>query len=294
MHITSVAEARPYLRDLWAGHGKIGSIHTLGALHAGHAKLISISAQENDHTIVTIYPNKIQLFPGSVYDHNLSDDVALSFAHGATAVISARDEEMYPSDYCTFLDQGDRYRQLNSSVFGFATRGQVTGAIRWICLTRPHRSYFGMKDIEQALMVERAARDLMIDCEIRHVPCIRLRSSQAPISSRLRKLDSARLAEVGSVYEALESGRLMVFSGETKANAVVSAMRDFLEGRLKTFRVVYVTAVDVESFLPLDTLQVPFILHCYITDGETHHFDGLCIRTSTELESSPEVIWLEH
>jgi pantoate--beta-alanine ligase len=293
IHVRSVAEAKPLLRDLWGSGETVGSIHTLGALHLGHAHLVEQSARENRHTVVTVYPNRIQLFPGSRYVYDLEEDVELARAHGATLVISTTDAEMYPSEYRTFIDQGAAHRRLNSSVFEYATRGQVTGAIRWICLTRPTRSYFGMKDIEQALMVERAVVDLLIPCEIRHYPCIRFRETRAPISSRLQGLPLERLREVGRVYEALEAGRQLILDGETDPRAVLAEMRRSLEPYLKTFKVVYLTAVDVSEFAPMERLILPLILHCAITDGRITHFDGLCIRTKEELRHSPEVVWID-
>ena len=87
-HLRSVADARPFLRRLWASGHTIGSVHTLGALHAAHGELIKRSATENDQTIVTIYPNKIQLFPGTTYQYDLAADVDLAERCGATVVIS--------------------------------------------------------------------------------------------------------------------------------------------------------------------------------------------------------------
>lgn len=292
LHVKSVEEARPVLRELWATGKSIGSVHTLGALHAAHGEVIKRSAAENDHTIVTVYPNRIQLFPGSVYQYDLEADLALAESCGATMVISSDDEEMYPPEYATFIDQGEAHRRLNSSVFDFASRGQVTGAIRWISLCRPTASYFGMKDIEQSLLVQRAVRDLLIDCEIRHVPCVRTAGTGVPVSSRLRCLPPERLVEIGSVYTALEAGRQMVHSGVHNADAVINRMRAMLDKSLSTFQVVYVTIVDVAQFTPLSGVEIPFILHCAVTDGELHHFDGLCIRTPEELANAPEVIWL--
>jgi pantoate--beta-alanine ligase len=292
MHVRSVKEAREVLRELWKRGESIGSIHTLGALHEGHARLIELSAEENLNTIVTIYPNKIQLFPGSRYVYDLEEDAAFATRRGATLVISSNDDEMYPPEYCTYIDQLERHHQLNSSIFPYATRGQVTGAIRWISLTRPTRSYFGMKDIEQALMVERAVADLMIDCEIRHVPCIRYRNG-VPISSRLVALESSRFDEVGNTYAALQQGRFLALHGETSACAIVESMRSLLEERLRTFRIVYTTVVDANTFQPIELVRIPFILHCAVTDGKIYHFDGFCARTRLELEQGPEVIWLD-
>lgn len=293
VHLRSVAESRPFLRELWRSGQTIGSIHTLGALHVAHGELIKQSAAENEQTIVTIYPNKIQLFPGSVYQYDLDADIALAERCGATVVISSDDAEMYPAEYATYIDQGARASRLNSSVFDFASRGQVTGAIRWISLCRPTASYFGMKDIEQSLLVQRAARDLLIDCDIRHVPCVRVRETGVPVSSRLRFLSEERLREVGGVYHALEAGRRLIHAGETRAQAVLHAVRAELDAVLATFKVIYLTVVDAAKFAPLERVELPFVLHCAITDGTLTHFDGLCIRAPQELESSPAVIWLD-
>lgn len=293
VYLASVTEARPYLRELWRSGQTVGSVHTLGALHAAHGELIKRSAAENDQTIVTVYPNKIQLFPGSIYQHDLNADTALAERCGATIVISSEDAEMYPPDYATYIDQGARAQRLNSSVFDYASRGQVTGAIRWISLCRPTVSYFGMKDIEQSLLIQRAVRDLLIDCDIRHVPCVRVRDTGVPVSSRLRFLPPERLQEVGAVYHALNTGRAAIRAGETHHDKVIGAVRDHLEDALTTFRLVYLTVVDTEEFTPQERVELPFILHCAITDDTLTHFDGLCIRTYQELESSPEVIWLD-
>jgi pantoate--beta-alanine ligase len=293
IHLRSVAEARPFLRDLWRTGQTVGSVHTLGALHVAHGELIKRSAAENEQTIVTVYPNAIQLFPGSVYQYDLDEDIALAEACGATVVISSDDGEMYPPGYTTFIDQRPAASRLNSSVFDYASRGQVTGAIRWISLCRPTASYFGMKDIEQSLLVKRAVADLLIDCEIRHVPCVRIRETGVPVSSRLRFLPPDRLREVGAVYEMLERGRAMIAAGERDSEAVVTALRSHITSVLRTFDLVYLTLVDAATFAPVERINIPFVLHCAISDGTLTHFDGLCIQSEDELQSGPDVIWLD-
>lgn len=293
-HLRSVAESRPYLRKLWRAGGTIGSVHTLGALHRAHGELIRRSAIDNNDTIVTIYPNKIQLFPGSVYEYDLDQDVELAHSYGASVVISSTDAEMYPGTYSTYIDQEPAAKRLNSSVFDFASRGQVTGAIRWISLCRPTATYFGMKDIEQSLLVQRAVRDLLIDCEVRHVPCVRDRSTGVPVSSRLAGLPPDRLQEVGAVYRALDRGRQRVAQGETDAHVVVQSVRQDIQTALSTFEILYVTAVDAAEFAPLrDLRRPPFVLHCAISDGVLTHFDGLPILDERDLAESPDVIWVD-
>ena len=59
----SLKEAKEGLNELHKQGKTIGSIHTLGALHIGHGKLIELSAKENDCTVISIYPNVAQLAP---------------------------------------------------------------------------------------------------------------------------------------------------------------------------------------------------------------------------------------
>lgn len=61
----SLDEAKKGLKQLHKEGRTIGSIHTLGALHIGHGKLIELSSQENDCTVISIYPNVKQLAPGA-------------------------------------------------------------------------------------------------------------------------------------------------------------------------------------------------------------------------------------
>lgn len=294
-HLASVEAARPVLRQLWREGRTIGTVHTLGALHRAHAELIRRAAAENDVAIVTVYPNRIQLFPGSIYEYDLAEDCDLAFANGARIVISSQDAEMYPAGYATTLDQGPAQRRLNSSVFDFATRGQVTGAIRWISLTRPTRTYFGLKDIEQALLVERAVRDLLIDCQVRHVPCVRTPAG-VPISSRLRALDPDCLAEVAGVHAALQSARELVAAGQRDPAAVAAHLEGRIRDRLRTFELVYATVVDAAEFADLGLsgrVALPFVLHACVRRGGLHHFDGLLVRSERDLAEGPETIWIE-
>lgn len=149
-----------------------------------------------------------------------------------------------------------------------------------------------MKDIEQSLLVARAVEDLLIDCDIRHVPCVRDTQTAVPVSSRLRFLPPERLQEVGAVYHALELGRLAILAGQTKSATILAEIRERLEPQLSTFKIAYLTLVDADDFGPIDEARLPFILHCAITDGTLNHFDGLCIRTDEELQNSPAVIWI--
>lgn len=290
-HLPSLAAARPALRELHAQGGSIGSIHTLGALHAGHARVIEMAAAENDHVVVSVYPNRAQLAPGSRYAYDLEADIAFAGEHGATHVISSHDEEIYPAAYRTFLRQEPAMNRLDAVAVDYLYPGMITMSVRWILFVRPHRTYWGLKDIGQTILVRRALEDLLVDVELREVPCVRYRSG-IPISSRLLRLDRDALVEVQKVHRALEGARVAVAEGETSAAAVLDGVRADLSA-LERFRIAYAQLVSPVDFAVLQEVTVPFILHVAITDGTIFHFDGHLIRSHEELRDGAPVVWLD-
>ncbi|HET6583350.1 MAG TPA: pantoate--beta-alanine ligase [Nannocystaceae bacterium] len=288
--LDGLVAARAAMRDLWRSGRSIGSVHTLGALHDGHARVIALAARENDEVVVSVYPNRAQLAPGTRYRHDVDRDVALAFDHGATNVITTNDAEAYPPEFGTFLDQGDRTQRLDGTVVPFLFRGMITMCIRWMNFVRPTRAYWGLKDIGQTLLVRRALADLWIDTEVREVPCVRFRSG-VPISSRLLDLDRESLAEVASVYRALDAGRAAIAAGERSSARVIAAMTDALA--LRKFRVLYVKLAEPAQFHEPEVVpDGDVVLHIVVTNGTINHFDGFLLRSDDDRRSGPEWIWL--
>jgi pantoate--beta-alanine ligase len=293
IHYTSLAAAADFLYELKKGNQTLGTIHTLGALHDGHGALIKQSSIENDHTIVTIYPNKIQLIPGSRYIYNLEEDVEFAFQNGATAVISSTDEEMFPQGYKTFIDQGEAQTKLAGSVLPKDTiKGMITGCIRWINFTQPDKCYFGLKDIEQSVLVKRAVSDLLIKCDIVLVPCVRFRNG-VPISSRLMSVPEDILQDVSELYKILNAARISIFNGETNSENVIDQITSELKKNLKHFTVLTVVIADGNDFQNILKITLPFVIRVGITYENVKHFDGLLISTEDELANGCKVIWLD-
>jgi pantoate--beta-alanine ligase len=293
-HLPTLSAARPVLRDLWRSGDSIGSVHSLGALHIGHGKVIEAAAKDNKHVIVTVYPNKIQLAPGSTYRYNLERDVDFAFSCGATHVISSRDDEMFSSGFCTFIDQQPMHSRLDATQVPYIFRGMITGCLRWISFCRPTRSYWGLKDIGQYLLVRRAVKDLLIDSEVVPVPCVRFRNG-VPISSRLYGLPPSQLHDLQGVYQVLQTARELIGSGETNSNKIVKSMLSSYDKLSSgSFKVGYVKVVCAETFEDLETIKIPFVIHMVVTNGTINCFDGVLVRDDTDLHSGPPVIWLDH
>lgn len=286
-------EALHGIRTLKGTGKSIGSVHSLGDLHIGHAKLIEQAAAENDFVIVTIYPNKEQLSTTHkyVYDPDRDCDYAASF--GATHLITMDESEIYQPDYCTFLSQGEIYGRLDGIVMPTIFKGMITMSVRWIVFTRPNRTYFGLKDIAQYLLVRQAVKDFMIDTEVIAVPCVRYRSGIA-ISSRLMRLQREKLEEFQRAYQTLEKGRKIIASGVTKAETIISEMRSFLNPEsFRFFTLKYIKLADPMDLTEPEVVSLPIIMHIVLSDEDKNYFEGYLIQTQQELMEGPATIWLE-
>lgn len=290
----SLEEARVGLKKLHGENKTIGSIHTLGALHIGHGKLIELSALENDYTIVSIYPNIAQLAPGSKYEYDLEKDCKFAEEHGATHIICPKTEEIYPDDFRTYLDQGECYNRLNGTAVPYLFKGMITMSVRWILFTRPTRTYWGLKDIGQTILVKRALKDLFQDdIIVREVPCVRYKSGIA-ISSRLMNLPEDKIKEFERLHHACEKGRIALLNGETKSENIKKIIMDEIDEKtMEHFKINYVKIAKPLDFEEPDEITLPIIFHVDLTDGNKMYFDGLFIRNEEELKNGTPIIWLD-
>lgn len=290
----SLADARKGLKELHKQGKTIGSIHTLGALHIGHAQLIELSAKENECTVISIYPNVAQLAPGSKYEYDIDKDCKFAEEHGATHIICPKTEEIYPDDFRTYLDQGECYQRLNGVAVPYLFKGMITMSVRWILFTRPTRTYWGLKDIGQVILVERALKDLFQDdIVVREVPTVRYKSGIA-ISSRLMNLPEKKIKEFKRLSDACQEGRKAILAGETKAQKVKDIMTEYLTKEpMKYFDVEYIKIAKPLDFTEPEEITLPIIFHIDLTDGKKRYFDGLFIRNEEELRNGPPVIWLD-
>ena len=290
----SLKEAKEGLNKLHKEGKTIGSIHTLGALHIGHGKLIEMSSKENDCIVISIYPNIAQLAPGSKYEYDIEKDCKFAEEHGATHIICPKTEEIYPEDFRTYLDQGECYKRLNGTAQPYLFKGMITMSVRWILFTRPTRTYWGLKDIGQTILVERALKDLFQDdIIVREVPCVRYKSGIA-ISSRLMNQPENKIKEFRRLNEACEKARKALLNGETNANKIKDIIRNEITREpLKYFSIEYIKVAKPLDFTEPEEITLPIIFHVDLTDGKKMYFDGLFIRNEEELKNGPPVIWLD-
>ena len=93
--LKTIQELTSYRKNL---SGDIGFVPTMGALHQGHASLISKSVSENKNTIVSIFLNPTQFLAGEdldKYPRNDAGDIQICKYCEASAVFMPSVDEIY-------------------------------------------------------------------------------------------------------------------------------------------------------------------------------------------------------
>lgn len=197
------------LRQIIAAHRElkrtVGLVPTMGALHAGHAALIRRAVAENGVVIVSDFVNPTQFnnpMDLRAYPRQLSQDAQLVKALGADILFAPSVEEMYPEpDERVF-----GLSPLDSVMEGAKRPGHFNGVAqivsRLLTLVMPDRAYFGEKDYQQLLIVQRLVKQLELPVEIVPCPIVREEDGLA-MSSRNQLLSAECRREAPRIQQAL-------------------------------------------------------------------------------------------
>ncbi|WP_337062335.1 pantoate--beta-alanine ligase [Kineococcus sp. G2] len=231
--------------------GPVAVVMTMGALHAGHARLIERARARAASVVVTIFLNPLQFGAGedlARYPRTLDADLELAAAHGADLVFAPTPDVVYPDG-----EPGVRVSAgpLGSVLEGASRPGHFDGVLTVVAklmhLTRPDLALFGQKDAQQLLLVRRMVRDLDLGVEVVAVPTVREPDGLA-MSSRNRYLTPCDREVALVLRRALAAGEAAAAEGPS---AVRRAARDVLVAE-PAARVDYLALVD-----PHDLADVP-------------------------------------
>ncbi len=185
----------------------VGLVPTMGALHEGHASLVSKSVGDNDVTVVSVFVNPTQFNDKNDlnnYPRDLDADCRLLEKCGADYVLAPSVEEMYPTPDRRQFD----FPPVTSVMEGAHRPGHFNGVCqvvsRLFYIVRPQKAYFGEKDWQQIAVVKALVRYLGLDVEIVECPIVRDTDGLAR-SSRNALLSKDERSIAPNIYKALKA-----------------------------------------------------------------------------------------
>jgi len=257
----------------------IGFVPTMGALHAGHKRLIDLARSECDLVIVSIFVNPLQFDRQDDlerYPRTLDADVALCSASGVDVVFAPSSLEMYPSPPVCVVDVGRVADHLCGRFRPGHFRGVATVVMKLFEITQPDRAYFGEKDAQQLAVIRHLVSDLNVPVEIVGVPTVREADGLA-LSSRNQRLQPGERRVATVLYEALKDAQARVAAGEREAARVAAAAREMIE-RQPAMKLEYLEIVDPLDMQPVARIDGPVVAAGAIWVGGVRLIDNvICV-----------------
>lgn len=229
----------------------------MGALHAGHLRLIEEAKRLSDQVWVTIFVNPTQFGPSedlSRYPRPIEDDLAACERLGVSAVFTPQPDEVYPPGV---IESSVDIPSLTGGFEGAERPGHFAGVCRVVLklfnLCQPTFACFGQKDYQQLVVIEAMVADLNLPIAIQRVPTVREDDGLA-MSSRNRYLDADQRSHAVGLYKALRMAKQMVVDdGETDPQVVEEAMVQVL--RAHQIQPDYTAVVHPNTLMALDSLD---------------------------------------
>lgn len=257
--VRSKAELREALAAPRREGRRIGLVPTMGYFHEGHLSLMRRAREACDVVVVSLFVNPTQFGPtedlGS-YPRDPDHDGELAELEGVDLLWTPDAEEMYPEGHATSVEVDAALTgvldgapdQRGPSHF----RGVTTVVAKLFNCVQPDVAYFGRKDAQQAVVIDRMARDLDFPVEIEVLPTVREPDGLA-MSSRNAYLDKDERERARALSRALGAAEEAARSGERSVDALVRAVADEL--RNAGIDPEYVEARDAEDLSPVASLN---------------------------------------
>lgn len=255
--VRTKAEVREALADPRREGMRIGLVPTMGYLHEGHLSLIRRARQDCDVVVVSLFVNPSQFGPGEDLDSYPRDenrDRELAAAEGVDLLWVPPIEEIYPKGFATAIEVDESLTGILEGEHRGPSHfhGVTTMVAKLFNAVQPDVAYFGRKDAQQALVIERMARDLDFPVEIAVAPTVR-ESDGLAMSSRNSYLDGRERERAAALSRGLRAAEHAAAAGERSADTLVAAVADEL--RDAGIEPEYVEARDAESLAPVSELN---------------------------------------
>ncbi len=261
--------------------GRLGLVPTMGALHAGHLRLVEEARTACDRVAVSIFVNPLQFAAGEDlgrYPRREEEDAALLDKAGCDILWLPSAEDIYPDGFATNVHVAGLSERWEGAARPGHFDGVATVVAKLFNAVGPDAAWFGDKDFQQLAVIRRMTRDLDFPIEIVGVPTVRDGDGLA-LSSRNAYLTREQRSLALALPIALEQARDSIQSGADVGPSLAAAKQHLLAAGF--LKIDYFALVDAATLEPLDRPAGAMRLIAAATMGTTRLIDNL------ELSSDP-------
>jgi pantoate--beta-alanine ligase len=269
----SIAEMKKLRREC---AGSVGLVPTMGFLHEGHLDLARQAKSENAVAVATIFVNPTQFGPSEdfkSYPRDLERDLALLERVSTDIVFIPPDKEMYPADYNTWVEVRGITAKLEGKSRPTHFQGVTTVCNKLFNIIEPDRAYFGQKDAQQAIVIQKMVCDLNMNLEIIVCPTVR-ESDGLAMSSRNTYLNKEERVSAVVLYKSLCLAKDMYEKGGRDAAVIRQAMDALISGE-PAAKIDYISIADTATLDEVDVIGGRVLVSLAVKLGRPRLIDNI-------------------
>ncbi len=256
----------------------VGFVPTMGYLHEGHLALVRQARAENPSVVVSIFVNPTQFGPEEdfgKYPRDPQRDLALLEKERVDIVFMPSVDEMYPPKFKNWVEVGEVAERLEGASRPRHFRGVATVVAKLFDIVQPDKAYFGQKDAQQAIVIQKMVVDRNLNLEIVAVPTVREPDGLA-MSSRNTYLNPEERRAATVLYQALSLAQQLWSQGEKNAQTIRQEMTDLIQ-KQPLADIDYISIADAETLDELDTVRPPALVSLAVKIGKTRLIDNVVL-----------------
>jgi pantoate--beta-alanine ligase len=187
------AELSGYLEELKKSGKTIGFVPTMGALHSGHISLLEIAAAQSDIVVCSIFVNPTQFTdPEDLkkYPRPIEQDIEKLKKSKCDVLFLPEVDEIYPGKEKWHIDLGELENKLEAKYRPGHYQGVTQIVKKLLDIVKPDIVFFGQKDYQQFLVIQKMVRVLRIPVSLVVCPIVRETDGLALSSRNIHLSDS--------------------------------------------------------------------------------------------------------
>ena len=251
-----IADVRARCDEARRAGKTVGLVPTMGYFHEGHLSLMRTARASHDLVVVSLFVNPTQFGPGEdldAYPRDPEGDARAAEAAGVDVLFTPSVDEMYPRPPLTTVTVAGISDGLCGASRPHHFGGVATVVTKLFSIIGPCTAYFGKKDFQQLVVVQRLVADLDLPVSVIGVATARELDGLA-MSSRNAYLASDERQAATVLFRALEGALKTVMSGERDPVRIREAAVDLVAGE-PLVRLEYAEVVRANDLAPVGRIE---------------------------------------
>lgn len=276
--VEKIQEVQKLVAEAKKAGQTIGLVPTMGALHEGHFSLIKTAKQQTDFVVVSIFVNPTQFGPTEdidKYPRTLDADAAGCEKNGADVIFAPTANEIYPQKNITWVNIEKLDQPLCGKNRPGHFRGVATVCTKLFNIAQPDIAFFGQKDAQQSIIIQRLVADLNMPLKIVVCPTVRENDGLA-MSSRNKYLNADERKDAVLLYAALQEAEILIAAGLRDSKKIIGEMEKIINLSSRT-KIDYISIVHAQTLEDIERVEGKTLIAMAVKIGPARLIDNIII-----------------